>query len=262
MSSKTTADASKANGEGAAKPSKNWSNEETLKGLLLIWQHENPELSVSGWKEIGEKAQAVFNGKFTMVALKHQFQRIRAAYLNDLPESLKEAPKPNEKKPTASSGKGKKRAAPADDGATDNGPKFKKQQAVKKAATNAIKGSAKAAAASYDNGEEEHVTADLKPQRRAQPKTQTKDIADEKKKSRPTHNRATCKNPNTTDPQSADNTIEAPEQQNSDSDNSRNNNQDVVTGDQAGTELGTVQRVTFGDAEDFPAYSDDEAMCV
>lgn len=70
MSDKNASDASKANGEGGAKSNKTWTNDETLKAMMLIWQHENPDLSVSGWKEIGEKAQEAFNGRFTMVALK------------------------------------------------------------------------------------------------------------------------------------------------------------------------------------------------
>ncbi|KAI0895436.1 hypothetical protein F4806DRAFT_497002 [Annulohypoxylon nitens] len=269
MSDKNVSDASKANGEGGAKSNKTWTNDETLKAMMLIWQHENRDLSVSGWKEIGEKAQTAFNGRFSMVALKHIFQRVRTAYMNDIPEDWKKAPKSNGDKAPAVSGKGKKRAAPSDDEPTVNSPKAKKQRAVKKA-TNVVKGASKTTATFHDNDEEEQMTADLKPQRRANPKSQTKDHAKGKatddKPTQPTHRHTTRKNSQmaAVDSQSTNNTVEAHAQQTSDSDRSseskRNKSQDVDTGDQAGSESKTAPCVTSGDVDDLPDYIDDEVM--
>ena len=69
MSAKNVPDAPAASGD-AGKGNRAWSQDESIKILLLIWQHENPDLTVNGWKVIGEKAELAFNKKFTPAAVK------------------------------------------------------------------------------------------------------------------------------------------------------------------------------------------------
>jgi hypothetical protein len=42
---------------------KKWTSEDLLKLVLVIWQHENPDLSVQGWKNLDDKIQKAFDGK-------------------------------------------------------------------------------------------------------------------------------------------------------------------------------------------------------
>lgn len=185
--------------------------------------------------------------------------------MNDIPEDWKKAPKSNGDKAPVTAGKGKKRAAPSDDEPFANSPKPKKQRAVKKT-TNVVKGAAKTAVTFHDDDEEEHMTADLKPQRRANAKSQTKDKATDDKPTQPTHRHTTRKNSQmaAVDSQSTNDTVEAHAQQTSNSDRSseskNSKNQDADTGDQPGSESETAPCVTSGDADDLPDYVDDEVM--
>ncbi|RYO83164.1 hypothetical protein DL766_001497 [Monosporascus sp. MC13-8B] len=62
-----------------------WSPEETIKLLFLVMQHENSELAVQGWKDIGEKVQKVFDGKYSAEAAKKRFRNVRRAYIEEFP---------------------------------------------------------------------------------------------------------------------------------------------------------------------------------
>ncbi|KAI0839233.1 hypothetical protein F5Y06DRAFT_303382 [Hypoxylon sp. FL0890] len=68
----------------AAKPAKGWSAEESASLLLIIMQEDNPQLAVKGWRSIGEKAKVVFGDKFSAASMKHQFQKLRRTYLDEL----------------------------------------------------------------------------------------------------------------------------------------------------------------------------------
>ncbi|KAI2469542.1 hypothetical protein F4781DRAFT_393828 [Annulohypoxylon bovei var. microspora] len=134
MSAKTTPDASKANGDGD-KSSKTWSSEEVAQLLLLIMQEENFELSVKGWNAIGEKAQHLFARKYSMIAIKHQFQRLRRAYMEGLPDAIKNGQSNSDS--AKAPAKGQKRAATSVGDNTDDAPKAKKPRSATKAAKDA-----------------------------------------------------------------------------------------------------------------------------
>ncbi|RYO97826.1 hypothetical protein DL765_011037 [Monosporascus sp. GIB2] len=106
----------KADATGKADDGK-WSPEETIKLLFLVMQHENPELAVQGWKDIGEKVQQVFDGKYSAEAAKKRFHNVRRAYVEEFPFPEKQdgprtdtqaAPKG---KPKAAAPKSRKRSA-------------------------------------------------------------------------------------------------------------------------------------------------------
>ncbi|KAI1209594.1 uncharacterized protein F4807DRAFT_83942 [Annulohypoxylon truncatum] len=192
MSNKTAPDAAKASGNGS-QPSKAWSSEEAVKMLLLIMHHENPDLGVSGWKAIGEKAQVLFDGKYSMVAVKHQFQRLRRTFMAEIPANWKGDSDNDENEPEETSTRGKKRVAPTADEPSVKTPKAKKPrvaQKVTKGNKGPAKGPAKAATADASDGEERKTVKPM-PQRRGAKKSQAKVDAD--KESRPTHSRATRK---------------------------------------------------------------------
>ncbi|RYO82685.1 hypothetical protein DL764_009572 [Monosporascus ibericus] len=85
-----------------------WSPEETIKLLFLVMQHENPELAVQGWKDIGEKVQNVFDGKYSTEAARKRFHNVRRAYVEEFP-----LPEKQDGSPTATQAapKGKAKAA-------------------------------------------------------------------------------------------------------------------------------------------------------
>ncbi|KAI1415012.1 hypothetical protein F5Y13DRAFT_187701 [Hypoxylon sp. FL1857] len=116
----TSVAASKAAGTGA-KSTRGWSGEESMKLLFLIMQGENRDLGVKGWKELADKAQALFGGKYGPAAIKHQFQKLRLKYLEELPESLKNAA--TDENAAKAPGTSRKRAAPADDGSATKAKK-------------------------------------------------------------------------------------------------------------------------------------------
>ncbi|KAI1454698.1 hypothetical protein F4805DRAFT_460513 [Annulohypoxylon moriforme] len=176
MSTKTASDAPKANGEGS-QPNKTWTSEEGIKVLLLIMQHENPDLAVSGWKSIGEKAQKLFNKKYSMAAVKHQFQRLRNSYMSEIPEEWKEKSKNNGDEAGETPGKGKKRAAPSTDEPTATTPKAKKPRAIKKV-TNGTDGLANDVAADDSDGEKRKPAKPMS-QRRGTKKSQS-EVDDDK----------------------------------------------------------------------------------
>ncbi|KAK9413991.1 putative Myb-like domain-containing protein [Seiridium unicorne] len=67
----------------AAKGGKSWSTEQSLDLVLTVLSHENPQLSVKGWKEISQKLQKVYPDK-SLDAFKKQFQKIRSPFLAKL----------------------------------------------------------------------------------------------------------------------------------------------------------------------------------
>ncbi|RYP32292.1 hypothetical protein DL767_005267 [Monosporascus sp. MG133] len=85
-----------------------WSLEETIKLLFLVMQHENPELAVQGWKDIGEKVQKVFDGKYSTEAARKRFHNVRRAYVDEFPLPDKQDGPPTD---TQTTPKGKAKAA-------------------------------------------------------------------------------------------------------------------------------------------------------
>ncbi|OTA94091.1 hypothetical protein M434DRAFT_384633 [Hypoxylon sp. CO27-5] len=68
-----------------------WTKDDNVKLLLTIMHTSNPELGVQGWDEIGRKVLAIFNQKYTKVAAKHQYQKLRRIFL-DMVASLPDPP--------------------------------------------------------------------------------------------------------------------------------------------------------------------------
>ncbi|RYP55681.1 hypothetical protein DL771_012422 [Monosporascus sp. 5C6A] len=97
----------KADAAGKADEGK-WSPEETTKLVFLVMQHENPELAVQGWKDIGEKVQKVFDGKYSAEAAKKRFHNVRRAYLEEFPLPEKQDGPPTD---TQAAPKGRAKAA-------------------------------------------------------------------------------------------------------------------------------------------------------
>ncbi|KAI1655344.1 hypothetical protein F4813DRAFT_398471 [Daldinia decipiens] len=128
MSNKTAKSATAGNGD-----STKWSSDESANLLLLIMQEENKELAVKGWKAIGEKAKEVFDGKYTVPALKHQFQKLRNRYLGDFPTPQEDSQAGSEAAKTPTKGR-KRKAASMDgpDAESDTGTKAKKAPVAKK----------------------------------------------------------------------------------------------------------------------------------
>lgn len=60
----------KANGDGAKTAKAAWNPEDSITLLLIIMQENNPDLSVTGWKAIKERAQAVFENNYGMEGAK------------------------------------------------------------------------------------------------------------------------------------------------------------------------------------------------
>ncbi|KAI2620461.1 hypothetical protein GGR54DRAFT_99151 [Hypoxylon sp. NC1633] len=63
---------------------------DTAKLMLLILDHMDPKFIEDGWKQlhwnsIGAKAQHVFNGEYSGVAVKNQFMKLREEYLESRP---------------------------------------------------------------------------------------------------------------------------------------------------------------------------------
>ncbi|RYP54004.1 hypothetical protein DL768_001154 [Monosporascus sp. mg162] len=104
---KSTKGKAKADATGKADDGK-WSPEETTKLLFLVMQHENAELAVQGWKDIGEKVQKVFDGKYSTEAARKRFHNIRRAYLEEFPLPEKQDGPPAD---TQATPKGKAKAA-------------------------------------------------------------------------------------------------------------------------------------------------------
>lgn len=48
---------------------KKWTPEDQLKLVLVVWQHENPQLSVQGWRNMEGRIQQVFGDKFNLPAV-------------------------------------------------------------------------------------------------------------------------------------------------------------------------------------------------
>ncbi|KAI0105966.1 hypothetical protein F4814DRAFT_452345 [Daldinia grandis] len=127
MSTKTTKSAATTSGD------LKWNSEENTNLLLLIMQEENKELAVKGWKAISEKAKEVFGNKYTLPALKHQFQKLRKQYLGDWPAPQEDTQAGSEAAKTPM--KGRKRPAASMDGSdaeNDIGTKAKKARVAKK----------------------------------------------------------------------------------------------------------------------------------
>ncbi|KAF3069771.1 hypothetical protein GL218_07848 [Daldinia childiae] len=128
MSNKTAKSATAGNGD-----STKWSSDENASLLLLIMQDQNEQLAVRGWNSIAEKAKETFRGKYTLSALKHQFQKLRKQYLDDCPTPQEDSPAGSETAKTPT--KGRKRTAASMDGAdaeNDTGTKAKKARVAKK----------------------------------------------------------------------------------------------------------------------------------
>ncbi|KAI0881596.1 uncharacterized protein GGS22DRAFT_192232 [Annulohypoxylon maeteangense] len=172
MSTKATPTAPKPSEGGQS--TKAWTSDDSLKVMLLIMQHENPNLGVSGWKAIGDKAQVLFGGKYTMVAVKQQFQRLRRNFMEEIPEGWKEKAETGADKAGGDageeggevSGKGKKRAAPATDDPTANALKAKKARVAKKVTKGPAK-NAKNDIADDSEGEQRQIAKNMAPRRGA-----------------------------------------------------------------------------------------------
>ncbi|OTB01305.1 hypothetical protein M426DRAFT_25755 [Hypoxylon sp. CI-4A] len=109
MSNKTAPGPPKGNGDATK-----WSAEENLKLIFLIMQSENENLSVKGWKDIGDKAKSLFATKYTMRGAKGQFQKLRERYLADVLATSKNAGNAGEAAETTP--QGQKRMADSLDG--------------------------------------------------------------------------------------------------------------------------------------------------
>ncbi|KAI1374213.1 hypothetical protein F4677DRAFT_461530 [Hypoxylon crocopeplum] len=105
-----------------------WSSAECTKLLLIIMQEGNPNFEVKDWKTIGDKANAVFGGKFTPVAVKHQFQRMRHQFMEDFAFPIKEQDEQDDQddgEATMATPKGRKRAASTEAGAAITAKKLR-----------------------------------------------------------------------------------------------------------------------------------------
>ncbi|KAL7620791.1 hypothetical protein AAE478_009789 [Parahypoxylon ruwenzoriense] len=130
------------------KLAKSWAIEENVKLLLLVMQEENHDLSVRGWKAIGEKAQGVFDCKYSGPAVKQQFQKLRKQFLAEYGDKLGAA----EGQAARAPANGQKRsAAPSNDAGRENGgpPKTKKPRV-----SQAVAGSHSAPAQSAIDGDD------------------------------------------------------------------------------------------------------------
>ncbi|KAI0853547.1 hypothetical protein F5Y00DRAFT_257568 [Daldinia vernicosa] len=128
MSTKATKSATTPNGD-----STKWSSDENARLLLLVMQEENKDLAVKGWKTIAEKAKEVFDGKYTLPAIKHQFQKLKKQYLDDCPTPPEDSQAGTEAAKTPTKGR-KRMAASMDspDADNDTGTKAKKARVAKK----------------------------------------------------------------------------------------------------------------------------------
>ncbi|KAI1138116.1 hypothetical protein F5Y05DRAFT_418972 [Hypoxylon sp. FL0543] len=61
-----------------------WSEEETTKLLLIIMQEGNPELTVKGWKSIGEKITSVFGDKYSLKSAQKHYQKLRHDHMKEI----------------------------------------------------------------------------------------------------------------------------------------------------------------------------------